>query len=63
MDHLERKLKEGEKNYTLCNFIIYAVMKFCYDDERGRGGGNWKDMHYARAKLENLNEGDRIGGK
>lgn len=54
------KVKGGWKNHTLCNFLIYAVMKFCYDDE---GRGIWKDMHYARAKLENLKEGDRTGGK
>lgn len=41
------KVKGGWKNHTLCNFLIYTVMKFCYDDE---GGGDWKDMHYARRK-------------
>jgi hypothetical protein len=40
------KVKGGWKYHTLCNFLIYAVMKFCYDD----GGGDWKDMHYARGK-------------
>jgi len=61
LDHLERKLKEGEKPHVmqisnLCsNEIFVMTMK--------GGGGNWKDMHYARAKLENLKEGDRIGGK
>jgi hypothetical protein len=31
------KVKGGWKNHTLCNFLIYAVMKFCYDDEGERG--------------------------
>ena len=39
------------------------VNKFCCDDEGGGREGDWKDMHYARAKLENLKEGDHIGGK
>jgi hypothetical protein len=26
------KVKGGWKNHTLCNFIINAVMKFCYDE-------------------------------
>lgn len=43
------KVKGGRKNHTLCNFLIYAVMKFCYDDEEG-GWWNWKDMQYARGK-------------
>lgn len=31
------KIKGGWKNHTLCNFLIYAVMKFCYDEEGGIG--------------------------